>query len=310
MSQQPISKLVPVLGHPQIKVDLVNMKPWRVGKEGVQIDMGPFTWTKLKRLTEGRNTMTAFVGPPRSGKSDESSADGENSSQNKPFRARDITFLPQDYMRALGRSTVGDQVNFDEPGAEYGNRSFATVSNKMLNATHVTFGSKLISVDWAVPVLKMQDLQSRMLVNFVFMLKDSGMRGFSKLNKNWVNGYTGKAGRTGLGYCWWAQAWAGRPEEKKEYVEMKDQYQDSRNEKHYKEFSKADDEHKDKVDTAMANIAKALAAVRLDAEPYKNSRGNLDANTLHHDFHLTMQDARYVVTAFLREESKKEKTPS
>ena len=266
--------------------------------------MGPFTWTKLKRLSEGMNTMVVFIGPPRTGKTEDASTDGENCSQNRPFRARDINFLPYDYVGALKRGAVGDQVNFDEPGAEWGNRAFATASNKMLNATHVTFGSKLIFVDWAVPVLKMQDVQARMLVNFTFTLRDTGPRGIARLAKNWVNGFTGKFGRTNLGSCWFAAAWQGRPEERKEYLEMKAQYQDSRYERYFNEFAKADDEFKEKSKTSTDNINLALAAIRKDDEPYRNSRGNLDPNTIAHDFYLTLQDARYVVTAFNREMKK------
>lgn len=282
----------------KLRLDLVNPSPWRVG-----FPIGPFTWTKRKRLQENRNTMTVFLGPPRSGKTNAASVDGENCSVSRAYKAKDITFLPQDYLHSISQAAAGDQKQFDEPGAEWGSRQFMSIENKMLNATHVTFGSKLINVDWAVPVLRMQDVQARMLINYVFTFRDTGPRGIAKFAKNWVDAYTGKTGRTNLGLCYWAEAWQERPEELKEYLEMKIQYQDSSYARYYREFAKGEDEFKEKADESNDAIKAVIDKISKDSMPYLTSRGLVAPESFRREFHLTHMDAKEVarqVNAILR----------
>jgi hypothetical protein len=206
----------------------------------------PFSYTVKKRLQQDRTTFTAFLGEPRSSKSNDATVLGECVSQNAPFRARDITFLPRDYIKSIIEAKPGDYRQFDEPGAEWGARAFMSAKNKMLNATHITFGSKLIMVGWAVPVLTMEDKIGRQLINYAFVTRNTGPKGITKLYQSWVNPYTGRTGRTGLGTCWWARRFRDRPEEEKEYLEMKKQYQDEQYAKYYMDFAKEDDESKEK----------------------------------------------------------------
>lgn len=255
----------------------------------------PLTWTIKKRLERETNTMCAWIGDLGSGKSTSNSTTGENVTVTGEFRARDISFLPMDYIYAINHATAGQYKQFDEPGAEWGARNFMTVENKMLNATHITFRSKQINVGWSVPVLKMQDITSRMLIKYVFTMRETGPKGMSRFYKNWVDHYSGKTGRTRLGTIWFAKAWQDRPEEEKEYLEMKRQYQDSSYEKYYKEFAKMDDENKDKVKEAQDAVDKAIAAVTKNPTAYLNSKGKVDRDYLRREFReLTTADARYV----------------
>lgn len=264
-------------------------------RQGFQSD--PLTWTVKKRLENDKNTMLVWLGDPRAGKSNANSVTGENLvvRPNQSFRARDISFLPMDYIGAIQKAGPGDYKQFDEPGAEWGARNFMSIENKMLNATHITFGSKLINVGWSVPVLRMQDVTSRMLIKYVFEMKDTGPKGMGRFYKNWVSHYTGKTGRTRLGTIWFSEAWQNRPEERKEYLEMKENYQDTSYEKYYKEFARMDDENKDKVDAAMKAVDKAIAEVSKNPTTFMNRRGNLDRDYIRRAFpDLTVADARYV----------------
>lgn len=262
----------------------------------------PLTYAIKKRLQQNRNTMIVSIGDPRSGKSEDEKAQGEEYSLNRPFKAKDITFLPTDYIQALMRGVAGDFVLFDEPGAEWGARNFMSVENKMLNATHITFGSKLVNVGWAVPVLKMQDVVSRMLVRYVLYHRGDGPKGIAAFYRNWVNHYTGKTGRTRLGTIWFARAFQDRPEEAKEYDEMKQQYQDKSYERYYRDFAKSDDDFKDKSEETQANIKKAVELLRADPMRYLNRRGHITGASIKNEFKLTARDADEVarqVNSFL-----------
>jgi hypothetical protein len=219
---------------------------------------GPYSYTVKRRLQQDRTTFTAFLGEPRSSKSNDATVLGESVSQNALFRAKDITFLPRDYIRSIIDAKPGDYRQFDEPGAEWGARAFMSVKNKMLNATHITFGSKLITVGWAVPVLTMEDKIGRQLINYVFVTRNTGPKGITKFYQNWVNPYTGRTGRTGLGTCWWAKRFSDRPEEEKEYLEMKRQYQDEQYAKYYTDFAREDDEFKEKSEAKTAETKKKI----------------------------------------------------
>lgn len=270
-----------------MKVDYWAPAPGRIAN--------PLTWSLKRRLRYDRNTMLVYIGDPRSGKSNSASLTGEEMSLNRPFSAKDIAFLPQDYIHRLSVGTPGDYVEFDETAAEYSNRDAMTRRNKMLNATHVTFGSKYITVGWALPVLQMQDAQSRMLVRYVFEHAGEGPRGRGvRFYQNWVDHWSGKTGRTYKGLVWFAKAWIGRPEEAKEYREMKAQYQDASYSKYVREFEKTDDAFADKANEMNSNIAKAVAEIPKNPMPYTNSRGRIDRRYIKREFHLTDDDAGYV----------------
>jgi hypothetical protein len=177
----------------------------------------------------------------------------------------------------------------------------------MLNATHVTFGSKLINVDWAVPVLRMQDVQARMLVNYVFIFRDTGPKGIARFSKNWVDAYTGKTGRTNMGLCYWGEAWQDRPEEQKEYLEMKKQYQDISYSKYYKEFAKGDDEFKERSAQQTLDFQNALTAVTANPMAYLNRSGKgIDPESVRREFGLTNRDAGEIARLVNRSIQKKD----
>ena len=263
--------------------------PWRS-----EFQDDPFTYQIKLRLREKRNTMVAFISDPRAGKSNAEKVLGEQININRPFKARDITFLPTDYLEAITKAEPGDYRPFDEPGAEWSSRRFMSIKNQMMNATHVTFGSKYINVGWAIPVLTMQDLQARMLIKYVFYMNSTGPKGMARLYQNWVNHYTGKTGRTKLGGCWFAPCFQDRPEEEKEYDEMKKNYQDQSYEKYYKEFSKADDPYKAKVEENMEKLQTALKKVLESPSQYLNSKGRVDANSLRLEFGTTVRDSEVI----------------
>jgi hypothetical protein len=229
-----------------------------------------------KRLREDRNTMSVSLGPPRSGKSESQKTLGGmcKLASLGPFKAKDVTFLPQDYLDRLRSGQPGDYAVFDEPGAEWGNRNFASIENKMLNATHITMGSKLVNVGWAVPVLLMQDKVSRMLVNFTFIFRGSGPKGIGKFYQNWVDPFTGKTGRVRLGMVWFARAFQDQPEEARLYDEMKKQYQEDRYRKYYEDFAKGDDENAEKVKEVEELRTKVVVEIMEDPTPYLKELGN------------------------------------
>jgi hypothetical protein len=254
----------------------------------------PFTYTVRKRLREKRNTMVAAISDPRAGKTNAIMVVGEQVSVNRPFSHKDIAFLPYDYLKLIQKAEPGDFVQFDEPGAEWGARNFMSIENKMMNATHITFGSKYVNVGWAVPVLRMQDIISRMLLKYVFYMNTTGPRGMSRFYENWVNHYTGKQGRTRRGGCWFSKAFQDREEELKEYEEMKKEYQDKTYEKYYKEFQKADDRYSAKAEENLDRLGKAIAKVLEDPARYLNRKGRVDRDSIKIEFGLTAADARYV----------------
>lgn len=283
----------------------VNFSPRYDNALGIKIQDDPFIWKLKKRLQQDMNSMIASTGYPRRGKSDSQTTIMENISLNHPFRAKEITFLPQDYMATLMKSEQGDSALFDEPGAEYSNRNFMSIVNKMLNATHITFGSKLITVGWAVPSLKMQDVTTMRLLTYFFTMDAEGQRGRSRFYKTWMDPYSGKFGREQLGRVWFAPAWINRPEERKEYLEMKRQYQDSSYERYYKEFARSDDDNADKIAQAKTNIERALLTLSTNPLPYMNVRGKIDREAIRREFNLTYGDARYVANVFSRNLNKK-----
>ncbi len=274
---------------------------------GIKIQDDPFIWKLKKRLQQDMNSMIASTGYPRRGKSESQTTIMENISLNHAFRAKEVTFIPQDYMGRLMQAEAGDSVQFDEPGAEYSNRNFMSIVNKMLNATHITFGSKLITVGWAVPSLKMQDVTTMRLLTYFFTMDAEGQRGRSRFYKTWIDPYSGKFGREQLGRVWFGPAWINRPDERKEYLEMKRQYQDSSYEKYYKEFAKSDDDNADKVEIAKSNIQHALEVLSTNPLPYMNNRGSIDREQIRREFSLSYGDARYVANVFGKKMKSKEK---
>lgn len=247
---------------------------------GLTYIKNPLTYYLLRRLKQGRNTMMAATGDPRSGKSNTISCIGEECSVSHPFKAKDVTLEPLVYMHALANGRPGDFVQFDEPAAEYNNRDFATAKNKMLNATHVTFGSKYINVGWALPVFQTTDLGARMLCKLVFEHPGEGRRGIVWFYKNWVNHYTGKTGRTKQGSILFGKAWQDRPEEEKEYLEIKRNYQDKKYAGIIRDFAASDDLFKSKAEDRTTRIKAAVAEVLKNPTRYYNDKGRIVARTI------------------------------
>jgi hypothetical protein len=249
---------------------------------------GPFTYAVKRRLRQDRTTFTVFLGEPRSSKSNDATVLGENVSQSGPFRAKDITFLPRDYIKSIITAQPGDYRQFDEPGAEWGARAFMSVKNKMLNATHITFGSKLIMVGWAVPVLTMEDKIGRQLINYAFVTRNTGPKGITRFYQCWVNPYTGKTGRTGLGTIWWARRFQDRPEEEKEYLEMKKQYQDEQYAKYYLDFAREDDDFKVKSNAALEEKRAKIKELHLGGMSTRQIAKELGISQSAVQYHLSL----------------------
>lgn len=230
--------------------------------------------------------MFAATGRVRSGKSNTVTCIGEEMSLNRPLRARDITFWPPDYIADLQRKSFGDFAQFDEPAAEWNNRDFMSAKNKMLNATHVIFGSIGITVGWALPSLGNIDKGARELVTYIFEMNGRGNRGRARFYETWMNRFSGKVGRKRLGSIWFGRAWQGRPEEAKEYGEIKRQYQDEHFSKSLHEFAEDDDQYQDKAAELSKKKDEAVKAILGNLTSYTNSRGHVSAEAFENEFRL------------------------
>ena len=262
------------------------------------------------RLMDEINTMTASAGPLRSGKSVSQQSLGEEADANgwqkeiqngvkvedipphllipqadggykvydPCFDHKHITFLPQDYLKAIRNARPGCYIIFDEPGAEWSARRFMSIKNQLLNSTHITFGSKLVNVGWAVPVLQFQDINSVRLVNYLFLMTLS-KRGSGRFYQNWVNPRTGKWGSEKKGWVHFYRPFQDRPEETKEYLEMKRQYQDSSYEKYYAEFEKSDKSEKGVEDEEKkVDLDKIVKEILTHVDDFKTPRGTVNAS--------------------------------
>jgi hypothetical protein len=181
--------------------------------------------------------MVAILGQPRSGKSFGNMMIGEMVDING-FTADNVAFIPQDYIDLIRKKKEGSYIVFDEPGAEWSNRRFMSVANILLNSTHITFGSRLINVGWAMPSLKNVDVTAERLVNYVFTtLLPPYPRGTAKLYESWMDSYEGTSGRKYLGTVFFFPPFKDNPEELKKYLQKKSEYQDKRYEEYYISFA-------------------------------------------------------------------------
>jgi hypothetical protein len=198
----------------------------------------PLSWHIRFNLSQNKNTMVAALGRPRSGKSMSLLTMGEMCDARHDFDTSHVAFYPQDYIYKISTFKRGCFVVFDEPGAEWSARRFMSIQNIMLGATHITFGSRLINVGWAVPVLKMQDVTAARLMNFFHIMQlPPHPVGTARFFRNWVDEYTGKTGRELLGYIAFAMPFQLHPEERKKYEQMKKDYQDKSYEEYYIRFA-------------------------------------------------------------------------
>ena len=260
----------------------------------------PFTFQVRNRLKYDRNTMIVSLGDPRSGKSESEKAIGRDVDIHDDFDHKHISFLPQDYMKQIRTFGEGHFIQFDEPGAEWSNRKFMSVENTMLNFTHITFGSKKINVGWAVPILRMQDVASRMLVKYTFTMIPNGPKGMSLFYANWVDKFSGKSGRTRYGMCWFAPAFPDKPEEEKEYLEMKKQYQDQSYEKYWNELIKRDKKEEEEEGSKVMEVKKAkmlriMAEITKKPYKYKTKKGKWNYAKIGFDFEVNTLMARDIV---------------
>ena len=197
------------------------------------------------------------------------------------FGHNHVAFLPQEYLNQIRTKKAGCLILFDEPGAEWSARRFMSVSSQLLNATHITFGSKLINVAWAVPVLNMQDVMAQRLLNYLFTMSARGPRGNARFYYHWVDSRIGKYGDTQIGWTHIEPPYYGRDEEMKEYAEMKKQYQDKSYEKYYKEF-----ELSAKEKTSAADIDATVAEILKEPEKYIGQKGKVSVHIIGANFKI------------------------
>ena len=191
------------------------------------------------------------------------------------FDHKHVSFLPQDYLKAIRNGSAGEYILFDEPGAEASARRFMTIKNQLLNKTIITFRSLKIGTGWAVPILNLQDITANRLVNFLFIMSPNEP-GSARFYSSWTNPRTAQTGATQHGWTHFMQPFQDRPEELDEYLEMKRQYQDSSYDKYYKEFEDMEKkeagikDEEEKID--IDEIVKAILGSE-DLEMYKTPKG-------------------------------------
>lgn len=287
------------LSYPEPKLSYITPAP------GVEID--PFTYAIDQSLNSDENSLVCFVGNPRRGKSNGGKVVGELIDANgrmeypqngeKPiphfydpatgkvyrpcFNAKHIGFLPRDYIGLIRKGKKGDFTLFDEPGGELSSRRSSSFWNVLISSVIITFGSLLINTGWAVPILPQQDVNIARMMKWLFTFTSRGPKGFARIYKGWVNHRTGERGQEQIGYCLFAQAFQGRPEEEKEYQENKKQYQDKKYEKDYLEF-----EEEEKNKTTESNIEYVVQEVLKDPTEFLGKRGAIQLHILIQRFHI------------------------
>ena len=212
-----------------------NSKGHLAPPQGYEFDA--FMHTIYRRLMHSKNTFSASLGRPREGKSWSQLTIGCMVDARHDFDASHIAFYPQDYLKKISTFHRGCYVVFDEPGAEWSARRFMSIANQMMSATHITFGSRLINVGWAVPNLKMQDINASRLLNFSFYLPGEPFPvGVARMYGHESNVYKALSYRTFLAYAWFAKPFQDNPDELKKYEEMKADYQDKSYSEYYDRF--------------------------------------------------------------------------
>lgn len=189
------------------------------------------------------------------------------------FDHKHVSFLPQDYLKAIRTSSPGEYILFDEPGAEASARRFMTIKNQLLNRTIITFRSLKIGTGWAVPILNLQDITANRLVNFLFIMSPNEP-GSARFYSSWTNPRTAQTGATQYGWTHFMPPFQDRPEEMKEYLEMKYQYQSSSYDKYYKEFETMEKKESGEDDEEEEiNLNEIVKKVLADIVTYRTPKG-------------------------------------
>ena len=282
---------------PQPKLSYITPAP------GMEID--PFTFQMDQSLNQDENTLICLTGKPRRGKSNGGQTIGElvdargkmeypqNGEKPIPhfydaltgkvyrpcFDHTHIGFLPKEYLKLISEGKKGEFMLFDEPGGELTSRRSSSFYNVLISSVIITFGSKLINTGWAVPILPQQDVNIARMMSWLFTFTTRGPKGYARLYKGWVNHRTGQRGQEQIGYCYFALAFQGRPEETKAYNEMKKQYQDKKYEKDYQDF-----EEEEKSKTTESSIAYIVEEVMKDATAFIGKRGAIDVHAIINKF--------------------------
>ena len=220
------------------------------------------------------------------------------------FDHKHVTFLPQHYLHSIRHGKPGEYLLYDEPGAESSARRFMTIRNQLLNKTIITFRSLKISTGWAVPILNLQDITANRLVNYLFVMSPNEP-GSARFYSSWTNPRTAQTGALQIGWVHFSPPFQDRPEELKEYLELKKQYQDSSYDKYYKEFEQmekkesGEEEEEEKVD--IEAIVKEILA---SPDDYKTPKGLISEEMVkfyHEDKGLKVHDVKVIKTLVERE---------
>jgi len=258
----------------------------------------PFSYTIRRRLSRDENTMIVALGQPRRGKSYAIMTIAEMNDARHDFDAEHVTFLPQDYLDKISHSHKGCFIIFDEPGAEWSSRRFMSIENVLLSATHITFGSKLINVAWAVPNMKQQDVNAVRLLNYSLVMKKSPFhKGTAKLYYNSANEMTGKQYRYGLGMVNFALPFQDNPDELKKYEEAKKDYQDEKYEEYYQRFLEKNENKVEKNKLEIKEIEDIVKQVISDPLKYSimtKGKSKLNIDIIQHEASIKKMDAKTV----------------
>lgn len=301
-------------------------------EQGYQDD--PFTKEVKIRLRSSRNSFIAAIGAGRTGKSwlllslgegcdvngrVKDLQNGEHFGEKSPdvspafmrpqpdggmkryvpcFDHEHVSFLPQDFTKRMQHSPKGCFQQFDETASEFNNRRFGSWMNILISSIITTMNSRLVNVGLSATMLPQADINLSRALNYLFEMSNQA-RGVAKLMEHWSNPRTGKFGDTNIAYVYVAPPFQDRPEELKEYSELKKQYQSSKYDSYFKDF-----ESLYKEESTRDFVNKYLPQIMKKKEIYLTPSGKIDRELVAYDFGLRQKDASILKKLVEREMSK------
>jgi hypothetical protein len=174
-----------------------------------------------------------------------------------------------DHIQQLPEGCVA---TYDEPGATFGHRDYMTKLNRMMSFTIQTFGSRLISTVWCLPMLPLMDLVGRNLLNYSVWMRD---RGYGWVYKHNVNVHTGKPYKKLIMTVRFKKPFQEKPRELVEYEKMKREFQDVNYEAMRGSMKNEEDDQAYRMRLQDPNIL--ADTVEKNPDEFYNEKGQIDA---------------------------------
>jgi hypothetical protein len=192
------------------------------------------------------------------------------------FSARShISFQPSRFMDHIQQLPEGCVATYDEPGATFGHRDYMTKLNRMMSFTIQTFGSRLISTVWCLPMLPLMDLVGRNLLNYSVWMRD---RGYGWVYKHNVNVHTGKPYKKLIMTIRFKKPFQDKPKELVEYEKMKKEFQDVNYEAMRGSMKNEEDDMASRMRMQDPNIL--ADTIEKNPEEFVNEKGAIDAGLI------------------------------